>query len=207
MGGVISRLYVQSPDYQHEVRRIVTSNTPHAGSQMANLLLDRTFDPQGLLCSAISQAMSSPSLPNRGCLNGAVEDMQVTSPATVIDLNQGTHPPEIGVHAIATFFDLAGATDLSSIPVTKETVGPLIIAQVLRGCGLSLIDTIFGFDDSDNSMPRSAAMSSAFTRFTPSLRRYSSSPAVNAAVSSRVFFAASSPLYVSVARRIEPCEI
>ena len=149
MGGVISRLYVQSPDYQNEVRRIVTSNTPHAGSQMANLLLDRTFDPQGLLCSMLSQAMSSPSVPNRGCLNGAVEDMQVTSPATVIDLNQGTHPPELGVHAIATFFDLAGATDLSSIPVTKETVGPLIIAQVLRGCGLSLIDTIFGFDDSD----------------------------------------------------------
>ena len=149
MGGVISRLYVQSPDYQHEVRRIVTSNTPHAGSQMANLLLDRTFDPQGLLCSMLSQAMSSPSVPNRGCFNGAVEDMQVASPATVIDLNQGTQPTDIGVHAIATFFDLAGATDLSSIPVTKETVGPLIVAQVLRGCGLSLIDTIFGFDDSD----------------------------------------------------------
>ena len=59
MGGVISRLYIQEPGYQHEVRRIITSNTPHAGSQMANLLLDRSFDPLGLICSMLSQPMSS----------------------------------------------------------------------------------------------------------------------------------------------------
>ena len=44
-----------------------------------------------------------------------------------------------------------------------------------------------GLDDSTISMPRSRASTSALTRLTSALRRNSSSPAVNAAVSSRVF--------------------
>ncbi len=149
MGGIISRLYVQSADYQHEVRRIVTSNTPHAGSQMASLLLDRNFDSQGLICSLLSQAISSSSVPNRGCYNGAVDDMRVTSPATTNVLNLGVHPAEIGVHAVATVFDPNDLPDLSSIPLNTATAGPVLIAQVLRACSLSLVDDIFNFDDSD----------------------------------------------------------
>src|SRR5262249_37289508 len=104
MGGVLARLYVQGAGYQHDVRRIITSNTPHAGSQMANLILDRRFDPQGLICSLLSQAMSRATVPGRSCYNGAVSDMLVTSFATTNTLNLGVHPTEIGVHAIATVF-------------------------------------------------------------------------------------------------------
>jgi uncharacterized delta-60 repeat protein len=148
MGGVLSRLYVQNPGYGNEVRRIVTCNTPHAGSQMANLLLDRTFDPQGLVCSLLSQAMSSSTVPNRGCYNGAVDDMQVSSFATTNFLNLGVHPTDIEVHGLATVFDPNTIPDVS-FAAAPFGVGPFLVARLLRGCGISLVDDVFNHDDSD----------------------------------------------------------
>ena len=146
MGGVISRLYVQDPGYQHEVRRIITSNTPHAGSQMANLLLD---DPQGRICSLLSRLMSSDEVPNRGCANGAVDDMQVFSFATNNFLNNGIHPTEVAVHAVTTVFDLATLTNLPVIVADAAGPVPLLVAHVLRACVLSLFDSIFDSDEND----------------------------------------------------------
>ena len=148
MGGVLSRLYVQNPGYGQEVRRIVTCNTPHAGSQMANLLLDRTFDPQGLVCSLLSQAMSSSTVPNRGCYNGAVDDMQVSSFATTNFLNLGVHPADIEVHGLATVFDPNTIPDVS-FAAAPFGVGPFLVARLLRSCGISLVDDVFNHDDSD----------------------------------------------------------
>ena len=149
MGGVLSRLYIQNPGYEHEVHRIVTCNTPHAGSQMANLLLDRSFDPQGLICRLLSQGMSSATVPNRGCYNGAVDDMRVSSFATTNFLNLGTHPTEVGVHAVATVYD--PSLLLNVVPAVASGAGtvPFLIAHLARACGLSLFDSIFNSDDSD----------------------------------------------------------
>ena len=44
----------RTPGYEHEVRRLITSNTPHAGSQMANLLLDRASTPGRSLQHALA---------------------------------------------------------------------------------------------------------------------------------------------------------
>ena len=130
------------------MRRLITSNGPHAGSQMANLLLDRSFDPNGRLCSLLSAAMSGPSAPNRSCQNGAVEDMQVSSRATTNDLNLGAHPTDVAVHAVATVFDLADLPDLTDLAGAFGSA-PLVIAKALRVCSLSFVDSIFNFDDSD----------------------------------------------------------
>jgi uncharacterized delta-60 repeat protein len=149
MGGVLSRLYVQNPGYGQEVRRIITTcNTPHAGSQMANLLLDRSFDPQGLICSLLSQAMSSSSVPNRGCYNGAVANMEVSSFETTNFLNLGVQPTDIEVHALATVFDPNTIPDVS-FAAAPFGVGPFLIARALRSCGISLVDDVFNHDDSD----------------------------------------------------------
>jgi V8-like Glu-specific endopeptidase/pimeloyl-ACP methyl ester carboxylesterase len=40
MGGVISRLYLQSSDFDTDIHKLITVNTPHSGSQGANLLFD-----------------------------------------------------------------------------------------------------------------------------------------------------------------------
>ncbi len=38
MGGVLSRIYLQSDQYKNDLNRLITLNTPHSGSQMANLI-------------------------------------------------------------------------------------------------------------------------------------------------------------------------
>jgi len=142
MGGVLARLYLQDPGYKHEVRRLITSNTPHAGSQMANLLLDRDFDPPGLVCNMLSIGLSLTGQQDRGCHNGAVEDMQVTSPATTDDLNLGANPTDVAVHAVTTVFDLAGLPDLSPLGLAGGSAG-FVIAQLAQACGVSFVDDVF----------------------------------------------------------------
>lgn len=38
MGGILSRLYLQSQSYKNDVNKLITVNTPHSGSQGANLI-------------------------------------------------------------------------------------------------------------------------------------------------------------------------
>lgn len=42
MGGILTRRYLNNPLYEgnKDIRKVITCNTPHAGSQMANFLLD-----------------------------------------------------------------------------------------------------------------------------------------------------------------------
>lgn len=39
MGGILSRLYLQSSGYDNDIHKLVTLNTPHSGSQGANILV------------------------------------------------------------------------------------------------------------------------------------------------------------------------
>ncbi len=144
MGGILSRLFLQSQEYAGEVRRLVTCNTPHAGSQMANLLLDRTFDPLGLLGTVLSQAMSSENNPTAGCYNGAVSDLNVYSHAINNLLNRGTHPSDVGVHALVTVFDPASAVSPAALPGI-----PGILLSLLKHCSLSLFSAVFNSPDHD----------------------------------------------------------
>src|SRR5262249_44713015 len=193
MGGVLSRLYLQDARYQHEVRRLITSNAPHAGSQMANLLLDADFDSPGIVCSMLSQVMSPPTAPNRSCKNGAVEDLQVTSPATN-DLNLGVHPPDVAVHAVTTVLDLADLPDLSSLAGFFGGPAASIIAELRRGCALSLVDQIFDRAEPPPTAPEPSAaggprgpLRSAFlTQAHMALFGVTPAPVANPAVIARV---------------------
>lgn len=146
MGGILSRLHVQGAGHRGDVRRIVTSNTPHAGSQMANLLLDRTADPEGSLCRVISGLLSLTGFPSRGCLNGAVEDLRVTSDAITGGLNGGIHPPDVEVHALATVFDPSALADYQQ--PGEGSVFELIASTTLA-CGVYTLDQAFLGDDHD----------------------------------------------------------
>lgn len=145
MGGILSRLYVQDAAYpsRGDVRRIVTANSPHAGSQMANLLLDRNADPRGLQCEWITGLLSLSGFPGRGCEAGAVSDLRVTSSA-IFALNQSLHPPSVDVHALATVFDV------ENLP-TVVGVGPLstLLAVNLQRCGTATMAQVFNQDDHD----------------------------------------------------------
>lgn len=51
MGGVLARLHLQSSAYKFNIRSLTTINTPHSGTQAANLL----FSPSGVITSSLTQ--------------------------------------------------------------------------------------------------------------------------------------------------------
>ena len=84
MGGTLGRLYLQHhKNYYDNIRRIITLNTPHSGSQLANLLVKPTDALSELTCYYILKALFN----NTGCNDGALKDLQVDSPAIRDSLN------------------------------------------------------------------------------------------------------------------------
>ncbi|MBB5287109.1 pimeloyl-ACP methyl ester carboxylesterase [Rhabdobacter roseus] len=86
MGGILSRLYLQSDNYRSDIHKLVTINTPHSGSQMANFLLDISNQRANEIACAnvIKQFFTSN---NSLCDEGAVDDLRVNSTAIDQDLN------------------------------------------------------------------------------------------------------------------------
>jgi uncharacterized membrane protein YvlD (DUF360 family) len=95
MGGILTRLYLQSPEYinRKDIHKFIPCNTPHSGSQGANFL--RTTKVGGVLCESI--------LSQGDCGKGAVDNLQVDSDAILKDLNGSSINKNIvPSHAIAT---------------------------------------------------------------------------------------------------------
>jgi pimeloyl-ACP methyl ester carboxylesterase len=143
MGGLLGRLFVQGANYHGEVRRVITCNTPHSGSQMANLLLDEIWDPLGVLCAALGATGSS-------CYDGAVCDLSVGSNALAA-LNQGAiGGSDEKYHALATVFDMATNAPGGSISSFAPFSFSTLLIQALGACSVpALVDRVFNNDDSD----------------------------------------------------------
>lgn len=144
MGGILSRLYYEGESYNHDVRRVVTCNTPHGGSQMANWLLDEVWDPAGLLCSALEPLAGS-------CYEGAVCDLNVYSSGINTLLNGlGSHPSGVEVHALSTVS--AGLPPLAQGAINSfvgATV-PALVQMLFPACQVNeLTADIFRGDEND----------------------------------------------------------
>ena len=84
MGGILGRLYLQRhKNYYDNIRRLITLNTPHSGSQLANLVRKPGDALSELTCNYIVKALFQ----NTGCNDGALTDLQVDSPAIRDSLN------------------------------------------------------------------------------------------------------------------------
>ncbi len=144
MGGILSRLYVQGFYFNHDVRRLITCNTPHAGSQMANWLLDELWDPDGFVCSALEAALGS-------CYNGAVCDLNVYSYGIHTLLNNPQNDPgDVQFHALTTVFDYATALPQGPIASFVHANYPALIQSILPFCSApELLDDVFNGEDSD----------------------------------------------------------
>ena len=108
MGGILSRLYLQEEQSNNKLHKLITINTPHAGSQMANYIIDTPPNLRNeLLCGYILPASG------RSCYNGAVHDLRVNSQA-IINLNS-TIEPIVPSHTIGSYvtFDLFELFDFS----------------------------------------------------------------------------------------------
>jgi hypothetical protein len=145
MGGILSRLYTQGPYYHHDVFRIVTCNTPHSGSQMANLLLDEVWDPNGFLCGLIEGSGTG------SCYNGAVCDLNVSSYGIHNLLNKPqTYPGDVQVHAVSTVFDIEAHLPGASVAAFVRSSWPYVPLQLQPSCSVpDLVAGVFNGDDCD----------------------------------------------------------
>jgi PKD repeat protein len=77
MGGVLSRLYLQSFGYENDIHTLTTINTPHSGTQSANLLLS-------IYGGTISSTLQWSGM----CVTcGAVNDLKINNPYFASNLN------------------------------------------------------------------------------------------------------------------------
>ncbi len=73
-GGLLSRYYIQN-DYQYDINKLITFNTPHSGSQLANLLLDPEYNYLRVILNTIGNIKDGINGINVD--NGVIEDLTV----------------------------------------------------------------------------------------------------------------------------------
>ncbi|CCH01947.1 PGAP1 family protein [Fibrella aestuarina BUZ 2] len=135
MGGILSRLYLQSANYHDDIHKLITLNTPHGGSQMANFL----FQPSANLALFVKALLVTGGYLFCNC--GAFADLRVDSPAIRSDLNGiGLNNHKVPSHAIVT---TKGALFNTPLPLK-----PLLTAAEYALAGMPLGD-IFCGDESD----------------------------------------------------------
>lgn len=90
MGGLLGRMYLESDSYRGDLRRMITVNTPHSGSEFANEIATRPN---------LSTAMCGVG----HCNNGAVDNLKTYS-EVLLSLNNKTRQKKIALpsHAITT---------------------------------------------------------------------------------------------------------
>jgi hypothetical protein len=81
MGGILSRLYLQNVDYNNDMHKIITINTPHSGSQLATRGIDFA-NFLGAMAGFIERKIT-----NAIADKIAFENLQVNSSATLSLLN------------------------------------------------------------------------------------------------------------------------
>lgn len=104
MGGILARYYLQSTSYQQkqDIHKIITLNTPHSGSQAANLLLNHSTCA-GFFAGPITDAyLQGSGNFGKSVNDGAVTDLAVNSIEmsylNIVYLNNGIIP----CHSIVT---------------------------------------------------------------------------------------------------------
>ncbi|MEO6452642.1 MAG: T9SS type A sorting domain-containing protein [Ginsengibacter sp.] len=103
MGGILARVFLQNDYYENTIHKLITLNTPHSGSQGANVMMNNpvVFNSLKFINGKIKQIGFDPS-------RGAAADLQVNS-SGILQLLNGpsknnniTNNKLVPVHAIVT---------------------------------------------------------------------------------------------------------
>ena len=134
MGGILSRLYAQT-EGSALIYKLITINTPHSGSQIADLVSSPKW--YGAILRNII------NLTGRSPYAGAVEDLK-TSGTAIFDLNSGTNCANIPCHAISSFVTSPEQEIGNVLHITNKFGSSLIgISQMLFGNNQSSLSTFF----------------------------------------------------------------
>jgi pimeloyl-ACP methyl ester carboxylesterase len=147
-GGLFGRYYLQSTfsgyDYRNDLNKLITINTPHSGSQTANLIMDKRTFLFGTL--EVGSTLGGAALESYDDKRGAKE-LKVNDPAITSQLNgSGLNKNKVPTHAIATrylFGALSRADILKVLLVNGATripyVGNLILFMRLYALSLGTL--------------------------------------------------------------------
>jgi pimeloyl-ACP methyl ester carboxylesterase len=168
MGGILSRLYLQSDDYDSDIHKLITINTPHSGSQIANYLLDiSNQNANEIACNNIIKQFFTSN--NTLCDEGAVTDLRVNSQAIDQDLNGALlNHHTVPSHTIVTA-ENATSEEVDDFLTLKDKTFSL--GWVLDAFGSYRTGLIF-FPDMENDLIVSASsqkggLTGACTSFIP----------------------------------------
>jgi pimeloyl-ACP methyl ester carboxylesterase len=147
MGGLLTRFVLQNESYpaSGEVRRLITLNTPHAGSQGANAILE--CETLQLLLDNIGKSATS----------GAVRDLSVGSDALAILNGSALNRNVVPSHALYTTSDIA---EFSNDP----SLSPWIAEVLQEWCGYafpdaeSLLSDLYDGEPNDLIVPLSSQL-------------------------------------------------
>ena len=148
MGGILSRLYLQNTGfalpYKNDIIKLVTLNTPHYGTQVANWL----WNGHQTLISLLNNTMG---ITNNGD-NTAILNMEVNSYETLYQLDISTSlQNKVASSTITT--DATGAGGLASVvrailPSTSNLysndVNDLIVPHTSQDCNLNIFNPLTG---------------------------------------------------------------
>ncbi|MCX7735528.1 MAG: T9SS type A sorting domain-containing protein [Candidatus Kapabacteria bacterium] len=92
VSGLLARQWIQSREFQNNIKRLITINTPHSGTQLADLILSSPF----------FNAAEYPirRLSNYDISEGAIENISVNS-KVLAALNRSTSPNKVPSHTIS----------------------------------------------------------------------------------------------------------
>jgi pimeloyl-ACP methyl ester carboxylesterase len=118
MGGILSRIYLQNTAFNQTYHKLITINTPHSGSQIADLV--RTSPALSLIVNGILGNNTD---------NGALEDLRVTKDGIRVLLNgpANLNRNKVPVHAISSdYTDLQVYELLVNITLTVASYVPAL---------------------------------------------------------------------------------
>ncbi|MGB3079612.1 MAG: hypothetical protein WBB31_11085, partial [Saprospiraceae bacterium] len=142
MGGLLSRQYIQGPTYsiRNDVNRLITCNTPHAGSQMANFLLDPS--QYGNIVAEMFGDLGM------DCYGGAVDNLRVNS-IQIAGIQAGTSAMDVQYHSLITVQSGIGNFANVLATITSYLPGVALSPSLFIGCAASFLDEVFNLDDHD----------------------------------------------------------
>lgn len=141
MGGILSRLYLQSNSYKNDIHKLITFNTPHSGTQGANFVYDI-----GIITCPLLEWIGAESF----ICSPAVENMRVNSNSVRNQLNgYRLNQHIVPSYAISTQDILAADPDCYSLGVLLYTGAGGLVNFVL-------LQSIFNFEGSDLVVPISS---------------------------------------------------
>ncbi|UOG77424.1 hypothetical protein MTX78_23600 (plasmid) [Hymenobacter tibetensis] len=119
MGGLLSRQYIQGPDYRQDVNRLITLNTPHSGSPIPNFINSLSTTARVGLVGALIFLGYDPT-------NGAVADLSYNSPA-IARLNASPNTKGVGLHTITTYVTLTPQLPVEQLLNGQFSWGGLLV--------------------------------------------------------------------------------